>query len=106
MGVREQEMSRVATLPGAVSLDVSANCRFEIITVMIPIRLSQLCIGSLTTTTNLKLREIIHLMSVRMNRMPLTCHWIRYRVSAAWDKIKVGAETETDAPIHTYTDLH
>ncbi|KAJ7854060.1 hypothetical protein B0H14DRAFT_3652136 [Mycena olivaceomarginata] len=47
MGVGEQDMRRVATLPGAVSLDVSATRRFEIIT-----------------------------------------HWIQYRVSAAWDKVK------------------
>jgi hypothetical protein len=106
MGVGEQEMSGVATLPGVVSLDMSATRRFEIITVMIPIRLSKLCIGSLTMTMNLKLREIIHLMSVRVNRMTLTWHWIQYRVSAAWDKVKVGTETKTDAPIRTYTDLH
>ncbi|KAJ7325957.1 hypothetical protein DFH08DRAFT_817037 [Mycena albidolilacea] len=91
MGVGEQEMSQVATLPGTVSLDVFATRRFEIVTVMIPIRLLQLCIGSLTTTTNLKLREIIHLMRVRMNRMPLTWHWIQYRVGAPWDKVKLAS---------------
>jgi hypothetical protein len=45
-------------------------------------------------------------MSMRIIRMLLTWHWIQFEVSAARDKVKVGVETETDAPIRTYTDLH
>jgi hypothetical protein len=38
--------------------------------------------------------------------MLITWHWIQYRVSATQVKVKLGAETETDAPTRTYTDLH
>jgi hypothetical protein len=51
-------------------------------------------------------REILCLMAVRMHRMLITWNWMQYRVSAAQVKVKLGTETETDAPTCTYTDLH
>jgi hypothetical protein len=54
----------------------------------------------------LELRQILHLMAVRMHRMLITWHWIQYRISAAQVKVKLGAKTEMDATTHTYTDLH